>query len=135
MEITFESARPTLRALDWMIRTQSCLIWLMNLRESGVTIRVDRHLTPSEDGWDDVTRELIIKASIVNVFPNPMSFIQVSLFTSEERQPMFLRRMDEHQQEVHLSTMVVHPLESSLSLRFCTCVKKAVSFFHRNKGP
>ena len=50
MEITFGSARPTLRALYWIIRTQICLIWPMNLHESGVTIRVDRHLTPSEDG-------------------------------------------------------------------------------------
>ena len=82
-----------------------------------------------------MSRELIIKASIVNVFPNPMSFIQVSLSASEERQSMFLRRMDEHQQEVHLSTVVVHPLESSLSPHFCTCVKKAVSFSHRTKGP
>lgn len=50
-------------------------------RESGVTIKVGRTLLPSgacSGTRDEASREFTIKASIDNVLPNPMSFVQIS---------------------------------------------------------
>ena len=53
-----------------------------------MTIKVGGDPKPSEDGWerlDAVSMDLIIKASVVNVLPNPISFTNVSSSRSRAR--------------------------------------------------
>ena len=79
--------------------------------------------------------DLIIKASVVNVLPNPISFTCVSLSRYKARWMMYDERKNEHQQEVHLGTVVVHRRESNLSLHLYIYGRKSGEIFEVNTGP
>ena len=81
--------------------------------------------------------DLTIKASVVNVLPNPISFTCVSFSGYEVRNRKYEGRKNEHQQEVHLGTRVVRRHESNLSLCSYTYGKKSGEIFEviQDHGP